>query len=196
MAKGCFGVLIAGGPARRMGGDKSAVPFRGEPLAARCARLLSDVCDEVIVASGDGRRLAWLGLPQVEDALPDRGPLGGLVAGLEAATSETVAVLAADMPFASAAVFAGLLEVVDGGDRDAAVPRTERGPEPLHAVYASAAATPLRRELEAGRLALREALGVLRVRWFEPDEWRDADPTGMFAVNVNRPEDLRAWDTL
>lgn len=196
MAKGCTGLLLAGGPARRMGEDKSAVLFRGEPLAARGVRILSSVCDEVVVASGDGSRLAWLELPQVADAVPDAGPLGGLVAGLEAATRPRVAVLAADMPFASRAVFGLLLELLDDGDQDAAIPRSERGPEPLHAVYATTAAPTLRRTLEAGRLALHDAVGSLRVRWLDPDAWRDADPTGMFSTNVNRPEDLRRWDTL
>jgi molybdopterin-guanine dinucleotide biosynthesis protein A len=190
----CFGVLVAGGPGRRMGADKAHLPFRGEPLAARCARLLSEVCDQVIVASGDGRRLAWLGLPQVADVMPGRGPLGGLVAGLEASGRPMVAALAADMPFASPALFrllAGLL-----GDQDAAVPVTERGPEPLHAVYAAAAAGTLRVELEAGRLALHQALDVLRVRWVDREGWEPVDPNGRFAVNLNRPEDFVRFDTL
>jgi molybdopterin-guanine dinucleotide biosynthesis protein A len=100
------------------------------------------------------------------------------------------------MPFASPALFRRLLGLLDQREHDAAVPRTDRGPEPLHAVYAAAAAPALRRQLERGQLALHHALGSLRVRWLEPDEWRDAEPTGLFAVNVNRPEDLRRWDTL
>ena len=138
------GLLLAGGGSRRMGRDKTAPDFLigGEPLAARVARALGEVCDEVLVASGDGKRMAWLGLPQVADALPDSGPLGGLVAGLEAATHPHVAVVAADMPFASPALLCLLASLVGG--HDAAVPVSPDGTEPLHAVYA------------------RSALGVLR----------------------------------
>jgi molybdopterin-guanine dinucleotide biosynthesis protein A len=87
------GLLLAGGGSTRMGRDKTAPDFlfEGEPLAARVARLLREACDEVIVASGDGERLAWLGLPQVADAIPGSGPLRGLVAGLEAAKHQLVA---------------------------------------------------------------------------------------------------------
>ena len=33
------------------------------------ARRLGECCESVTVASGDGQRLAWLGLPQVADAI-------------------------------------------------------------------------------------------------------------------------------
>ena len=68
-----------------MGRDKAGIPFEGGTLASRAARKLAEVCDEVLVASGDGKRLASLGLRQVADATAERGPLGGIVAGLEAA---------------------------------------------------------------------------------------------------------------
>jgi molybdopterin-guanine dinucleotide biosynthesis protein A len=70
------GLMLAGGRSRRMGVDKASFVFDGQRLGTRVARVLGAVCDEILVASGDGERLAWLGLPQVADAEPDRGPLG------------------------------------------------------------------------------------------------------------------------
>ena len=172
-----------------MGQDKAALTFWGRPLARWTADVLELVCDEVLVASGDGTRLEWLGLTQVADAVPDAGPLGGIVAGLEHASHELVAVVAGDMPFASVDVF-GLLAGSWTGE-DAVVPRTDRGLEPLHAIYAKAAAQPLRVALTEGRLAMHEALRSLRIRELEEREWRAVDPSGRFAFNVNRPEDLR-----
>jgi molybdopterin-guanine dinucleotide biosynthesis protein A len=172
-----------------MGRDKTAPDFLigDEPLAAGVARVLAEVCDEVLVASGDGKRMAWLGLPQVPDALPDSGPLGGLVAGLEAATHPHVAAVAADMPFASAAVLRLLAALVGG--HDAAVPVSAAGTEPLHAVYSRNALVSFEEALREGRLAVRVALEGLDVRVVTEAEWRPADPDGRFAENVNRPED-------
>ena len=51
-----------------MGVDKAGIEFEGEPLARRLAAVLGAVSDRVVVASGDGRRLAWLGLEQVPGA--------------------------------------------------------------------------------------------------------------------------------
>lgn len=184
------GLLLAGGASRRMAVDKATLPFDGEPLAVRVARVLGQVCREILVASGDGERLSWLGVEQVTDAVPGAGPLSGIVAGLERASNPLVAVLAVDMPFASAAVLR-LLGALWSGE-DAVVPATARGLEPLHAVYRTAAAPMLRARLVSGELGLREALSTLRCRVVGEAEWGTADPTGRFAVNLNRPEDMRA----
>jgi molybdopterin-guanine dinucleotide biosynthesis protein A len=187
------GLLLAGGGSTRMGRDKTAEDFmfEGEPLAARVARLLGEVCDEVIVASGDGEGMGWLGLPQVADPLLGSGPLAGLVAGLEAATHSRVAVVAADMPFASPAVFRLLASSIEG--HDAAVPVSARGVEPLHAVYGRSARLSLEDALRDGRLAVRVALEGLDVRTVTEAEWRAADPSGRFVENLNRPGDARTF---
>lgn len=172
-----------------MGSDKTAPDFliEGEPLAARVARALDEACDGVLVASGDGKRMAWLGLPQVPDALPESGPLGGLVAGLDAAAHPHVAVAAADMPYASPAVLRLLATLIGG--HDAAVPVSTNGTEPLHAVYARSALASFEAALRGGRLSVRVALEGLDVRVVTEAEWAAADPDGRFAENVNRPED-------
>jgi molybdopterin-guanine dinucleotide biosynthesis protein A len=182
------GLLLAGGHSTRMGADKAFLEFEGEPLARRVASALDSVCDEVLVASGDGRRLDWLKLEQVPDVLQDAGPLAGMVAGLERARYPLVAVAAVDMPYASPAVFALLARLHEG--QDAVVPETAEGLQPLHAVYARTAATGLRDALEQGERSVRRALEALEVRVVPPAEWQAADPTGSFARNINRPEDL------
>jgi molybdenum cofactor guanylyltransferase len=190
---GITGLLLAGGGSARMGRDKAALRFEGEPLAARVLRCLDEACDEVLVASGDGVRLAWLGVPQIPDAIPGAGPLAGIVAGLERASFDTAAVVAVDMPYANAK----LLRFLAGlrTDEDAVAAMTEGGLEPLHAIYSKAAGPALRRMLENGERAVHRALAALRVRQVWPEEWRTADPSGRFARNLNRPEDLQSGRT-
>jgi molybdopterin-guanine dinucleotide biosynthesis protein A len=184
------GLLLAGGASSRMGRDKASLSVDGEPLAARVARVLGTVCAEVLVASGDGVRLAWLGLPQVADEPPGRGPLGGIVAGLGRASNELVAVVAVDMPFASGPVLELLARTWKG--EPAVVPVTERGPEPLHAVYARSARQAFAARPAAGTGSVREALRAVGARFIPEGEWAAADPSGRFAWNVNHPEDLDA----
>jgi molybdopterin-guanine dinucleotide biosynthesis protein A len=171
-----------------MGTDKALIRFEGEPLARRVADVLAQVAGRVIVASGDGDRLGWLGLEQVADPIPDAGPLAGLVAGLERADTPLVAVAAVDMPFASARLLRVLADRWDG--EAAVVPSSARGREPLHAVYAAKAAPPLRTALERGERSVVRALSALRVLELPPAEWRHADPEGAFARNLNRPQDV------
>jgi len=69
------------------------------------------------------------------DEIPDRGPVAGIMTGLEATETEYAAVVAADMPFLSPDIVRYLLERARG--HDAAVPRPDDWFEPLHSVYKS-----------------------------------------------------------
>lgn len=73
------GVVLAGGRSTRFGRDKAAFEFEGARLVDRVGGVLATVCEEVIVASGDGRRLDGLAWRQVEDAVADAGPIAGIV---------------------------------------------------------------------------------------------------------------------
>jgi molybdopterin-guanine dinucleotide biosynthesis protein A len=183
------GLVVCGGASRRMGSDKALVEVEGRPLVLRVAERLREIADPVILAPGRPGRLGRLGYLEVADEVADAGPLAGLVAGLAASPHELTAVVAVDMPFASARLFA-LLAGLHDREHDAVVPVSAHGPEPLHAVYARSAVLPLRSALLEGRLDLRAALTGLRVRVVLEREWIAADPTRRFALNVNRPEDL------
>lgn len=180
------GLVLAGGGSRRMGRDKATLEWHGVPLVDRVASTLAVVCDEVLIASGDGRRLGRPG--EIADAVADAGPLAGLLAGLEAAAHPLVAVVAVDMPYASAAVLRALAEAM--GELDAAVPVVEDRLQPLHAVYRTACAPALRAYLEEGGRSVGGFVGELRVALLGREVWGGADPEGAFAINVNRPEDL------
>jgi molybdenum cofactor guanylyltransferase len=182
------GLILCGGGSRRMGQEKALIPVEGRPLVLRVAERLGRISDPVILAPGQPGRLGELGFPEVADEVPEAGPLGGLCAGLAASPHALMAVVAADMPFASPEVMALLARALRG--EDAVVPVTPHGREPLHAVYATAALPIMREALAGGRLALRRVLLELRVRTVPETEWHRADPSGRFALNLNRAEDM------
>jgi molybdopterin-guanine dinucleotide biosynthesis protein A len=187
---GLAGVVLCGGARRRMGVDKALLPVEGEPLVVRVAGRLAAIASPVLLATGRPGRLGTVGsgFVEVADAAPDRGPLGGLVAALEASPHALLAAVAVDMPFASPEVFR-LLASMHAGEA-AVVPVTESGPEPLHALYERGALPAFRAALAGGRLSMRGVLEEVSVRFVDAAAWRDADPTGRFAANLNRPEDL------
>jgi molybdopterin-guanine dinucleotide biosynthesis protein A len=81
-----FGLVLAGGLARRMGGgDKALIRIGNETILQRAlARLAPQVNGVVINANGDPARFASSRLPVVADSVPDfAGPLAGILAGLD-----------------------------------------------------------------------------------------------------------------
>lgn len=182
------GLVLCGGGSRRMGTDKGELSFDGVPLIERVVSRLAGAADPILLAAGMPGRFARLGLREVEDRPGGIGPLGGLIAGLEASPHELVAVVAVDHPFVNAEVLSLLARLRQA--EDAIVPVTSSGTQPLHAVYARAAVPHLLRTARDHRYALRAALDGLTIRFVPRDEWVTADPTGRFAMNVNRPEDL------
>jgi molybdopterin-guanine dinucleotide biosynthesis protein A len=81
-----FGLVLAGGLARRMGGgDKALIRIGKETILERAlARLRPQTAGIVLNANGDPVRFASFGLPAVADSVPDfAGPLAGILAGLD-----------------------------------------------------------------------------------------------------------------
>jgi molybdopterin-guanine dinucleotide biosynthesis protein A len=81
-----FGLVLAGGLARRMGGgDKALIRIGNETILQRAlARLARQVSGIVLNANGDPARFASYGFPVVADSVPDfAGPLAGVLAGLD-----------------------------------------------------------------------------------------------------------------
>jgi len=171
-----------------MGSDKALVEIGGEPLVIRVAGRVARVAHPVLLATGRPGRLGALGYREVADERRGAGPLSGLVAGLAASPHDLLAAVAVDMPFASPEVLS--LLAAEHEDEDAVVPVTAQGSQPLHAVYARHALPALRAALGEDRLSLRAVLSGLRVREVGEAEWRRADPTGRFADNLNRLEDI------
>lgn len=182
------GVVLCGGGSTRMGRDKALLEVEGVPLFRLVAERLAEVAWPVFLAPGTPGRLGEVGYPNLADAEPDSGPLGGMVAALRASPHQLMAVVAVDMPFVSSAVIRLLASLAEGFD--AVVPVTPEGPQPLHAVFARRALPALEQALVGGTRSVQGALQCLTVRKVQPHEWLAADPTGRFAFNLNRPEDM------
>lgn len=182
------GLVLAGGYSTRMGQDKALMLFEEQPLITRVAERLAAVADPVLIATGTTGRIGKLGYPEVTDAPPDSGPIGGLVAGLEASPHQLLAAVAVDMPHVSGELLTFLASLHDG--EDAVVPIGDTGAEPLHAVYSRTALPAMSEAIAAGRYSLRQLLSKLYVREVSPAEWAAVAVDARFAFNLNRPEDL------
>jgi molybdopterin-guanine dinucleotide biosynthesis protein A len=173
------GILLIGGLSRRFGSVKALAPLGAETLAERGWRLLGDAFEER-VAVGKGADQLGLSFPVLDDGVTVRAPIAGVVAGLRAAPTEVAVFLPVDVPLMTPEALRSLAEAC----ADAAVP--ESGPLP--GAYAKRALRVLEPRLEAGDLALHEALAELDVNRVE------LEPELLTNVNTERDLDrLRAY---
>jgi molybdopterin-guanine dinucleotide biosynthesis protein A len=96
-----FGVILAGGQGRRLGGvDKAILDFGGARLVDMAIARLQPQVEELAISSNTGAGLAATGLPILADAAP-LGPLAGLLAAMEWAApmgADYIASAAVDCP--------------------------------------------------------------------------------------------------
>ncbi len=180
-------VVLAGGGARRMGGqDKPLLDVGGMPILARVvATIRPDVHAIAISANGDPARFAAFGLPVLSDgAFQGEGPLAGVLAGLDwAATvgADALLTVPGDTPFVPAGLAAALAP-------PPACASSNGRAHHLVALWPVACRGELRRVLSApGRRDIARfahAIAMRRVD-FPAAKW---DPF----LNVNTPEDLAA----
>ena len=187
-------MVMAGGRSRRLGIDKTTMPWPpgaadapgGQTLLGRTAGLLGAACSEVLVVAYHGARA--IPYRVAPDLFPEGGSLGGIYSGLVAAEHEYALAVATDMPFLSLPLVRWMLE--QPRDYDVLIPLREE-PEPLHAVYSKACLEPMRRRLEAGRLKITGFFEDVRVRYVDQGLLTRLDPQGLSFFNINTPDDLQ-----
>lgn len=181
--------ILCGGAARRMGREKGTVMLDGVSMLDNAIARVRPIASTLILAAGPISDVRREGCITVMDRTPGCGPLGGIVAALEASPHDLCAMVAVDMPD----VDAGLLRLLAQrcGAHDAALPVSARGVEPLHGVYAQSALPVLRGALERGDdRSVQSAVRRLRTCYVDAAA-AGAEPG--FARNLNTPADVTAW---
>jgi molybdopterin-guanine dinucleotide biosynthesis protein A len=183
--------ILAGGRARRFGGrDKSRLVVGDRPIIVRQIEVLQRIAARVVVIANEPERFADLGLPVVADLIPNAGALGGIYTALRSADGDRVIVVACDMPHLNEALLRRLAELAATGD--GAWVRGARGPEPLLACYATAAADRIGHALDRGEFRAGDLDRILDMKEIDERELATFGEPADLLRNVNTPEDYGA----
>jgi molybdopterin-guanine dinucleotide biosynthesis protein A len=184
-------VIQAGGQSTRMGENKALKLFLGCPLIHRVIERLTPVADELLITTNQPEDYAFLNLPLIPDVKPGRGPLGGLYTALISAKYPSVAVVACDMPFASAPLLVAAAGFLSQEKADVVIAETSEGFEPLHAVYRRGTCIPaIETAIEADQWRMISWFPQVNIRRLTPNELARYDPDGLAFWNVNTPEEF------
>ena len=188
-----FGVILAGGTGRRMGGaDKALLRLAGQSLISHTvARLEPQVERLAISANGDPARFATFGLP----VLPDEaslGPMSGILAALRWATplgATAVVSVAVDTPLIPGDLTPRLCLAAESSRYGLALAHAAKD-HPTCALWPVSIAEPLAAFLGSGAkprvLDFADAHAAARAQF--PDE--------VAFQNLNTPEDFARAEAL
>ncbi len=181
MAVDVSALILAGGRATRLGGvAKHELVVGGETIFARQTRVLAPRVAEIVVSGPEVP-----GFRNVRDSLEGAGPLAGIAAGLAAARTPWLLVVAGDMPYLTGELIDALL-ALRRDDLDAVCVRERGLPEPLVSVVHARVRGAVERRLAAGRFKASALFTDenLAVAWLD-----DPDPYAL--RSINSPADLR-----
>ena len=176
-----------------MGEDKALKPFLGRPLIKRVIERLNPIADELIVTTNRPEEYSFIQtrLTLHADLIPDRGALGGLYTAIASAAHPIVAVVACDMPFASARLIEGMSSLMVQHEADVVIIKSEYGYEPLHAVYRRDTCLPaIKSAIEADKWKVIAWFPQVKVYELTTEELNSLDPDGLAFWNVNTPEEF------
>ncbi len=184
------GAVLAGGRSRRMGTAKAGLRLGGELLVSRLLRELAVVCGSVYLslrADQAAGTAPWIpaDIPLLVDRHEECGPIAALAAAHRVNPAAAWLLVACDMPGADRVAMAALAAGRDA-ECDVIAFSSERGAEPLFAVWEPAALLAASAACEAGRFRLRDVLRQCRTRTVAPPE-----PTS--AENLNTPDQLEHY---
>ena len=189
--------IQAGGQSTRMGEDKALKTFLGRPLIQRVVERISQIADEIIVTTNRPADYVFLDLRLVPDLKPGRGALGGLYTAIASANRPIVAVVACDMPFASARLLEAASRILVEEEADVVIAKGEQGYEPLHAVYRRETCLPaIEDAINADQWKVIAWFPQVKVRVLTAAEVESLDPDHLAFWNVNTPEEFAKAEEL
>jgi len=171
-----------------MGRDKALLPWRGATLAEHVARVVAAAAGSVTLV-GPPERYGHLGFPVIPDAWEGCGPLAGIGTALRHTRAAWNLVLACDMPNATPAFLAGLLDAAEASGAACLLPAGPSGrPEPCCAVYHARCLPVVEAALARG---IRKVTAALADAGLEIRPYPDDVPFR----NCNTPEEWSAYTT-
>jgi len=178
------GLILAGGESRRIGTDKSILKFQGVSLLQRIVDEHKKVVDSVYVIGKKDKFVENVtGIP---DTVKNIGPIGGLHTGMSLIDADCYLISPCDMPFLKSEDLMKLLISSEETDADAVIAKSEKGIEPLVAVYKKTILSKIEENIDSNNYAIRALFSKIKVKYLDFNE--QIFEKNIF-FNINYPED-------
>lgn len=189
MSLGGAAIILGGGRSSRIGQDKCFLKLGGRPVLDITLDRLGSLFKEIIFVTNTPELVHEdYRLKIATDEIPHQGPLGGILAGLSSSSKKYNLVVACDMPFLNVDLIKFLFK--ETSDADVVIPCSEKGIEPLHAVYSQDCVPVIREKLASGKKRVISFFDEVKVKYIPKEKVREFDPDSLAFFNVNTLEDV------
>jgi molybdenum cofactor guanylyltransferase len=206
------GVVLAGGQSSRMGRDKALLPFAGRPLIEDALTILREAALSTTIAGAGATAESTLSAYAtiVRDSQPGLGPLAGICAAMNAATTRFVVFLPIDLPLLPTSLLRYMLHHARITGRAVTVPSLNGFAQTFPVVLERIVLRELRTELHLGKRGCFAAFQAAAKSVGQPiacvavellaQSGQVAHPLGLqplrWFLNVNTPQDLQRAEAL
>lgn len=180
------GAVLAGGQSSRMGRDKTLVEIDGTPFVLIVAKVLSVVCERVMIIGNQPDRFQSFGFQVFEDIFQNSGPLGGIHSALVHAKGANVFIAACDLPLISNEAARAIAQR-RSSDGEIFIAKCGEMVQPLFGIYSAACTAGLEEFLKQGNRKVRDFLSLSKTKVIDLPELSMILPN--ILTNVNTPEE-------
>lgn len=192
MVKKLTGVILAGGSGKRLNGTiKPKILVEGKTIISRILETFVGLFDEIIIVTNTPGEFDGYGSCKITgDQFLDRGPLGGIHAGLKMAAREAIFVVAGDMPYLDENIIIRQLESFEKSNCQVLIPKINNFIEPLHGIYRRDILYLLEDYLVNNNdNAIHKFIGLTDVSYMQIE---DSDDSARAFTNFNSPSDIHS----
>ena len=181
--------ILAGGKGKRLTPHKGLLEIKGVSIINRQIDVLTKLFDDVIIITNTPEFYQSLGPGIVEDAIPGKGPLGGIYSALLNSGSRYNFVVASDMPYLNPSLIKYMLN--NSAGYDIIVPAFSGRLEPLHSIYSKGCINVIEDMIKNNNFKVTDLFSQLKVKKIAEEEVARFDPEGLSFVNINTAQDYR-----
>ena len=199
-------IILCGGQSRRMGRDKGSLIIKDKPMIKYILSTLNNEIDEAIIVLNDSERIDKYTefinpndydykIKFVEDKIKNKGPISGILTGLENITTEYAIVFPCDNPFISKNTIQTLFSEITE-NLQAVVPYHDpenklKTSEPLHSIYNKNIIPIINELIIKDSLHIKGIIEKIETKYVLIDNKKILKKEFR---NLNRPEDLEIFN--
>ena len=195
-------IILCGGQSRRMGQDKGSMLIQDKPMIKHILSTLNHEINEAIIVLNDKKRIAkymqfidptdyTYKINFVEDEIKNKGPLPGLMTGLENITGQYSLVLPCDSPYVTKNYINTIFNEINE-DYQAIVPYHDsenklKTSEPLHSIYSKSIVPEIEDLISEDTLHIKGLIKKIETKFVLIDNKKILKKEFR---NLNRPSDI------